>query len=882
MSSGLALAVACLLALSALISFIAFTAERSGSRAFAVWLLAWTEVLFSAGIMLVAVEDPLVRPIAYYFFSLVAPLMVIGAYLHAERHPPGWLPALAVITGSARVLLFEYSGPELPAIVAASVEPSLAILGAKILFERDEARSPGGAASERFLPIGFLLYGAAELIDAAFELSGRPLWMTWTAWLALGAPLFAVQVVLSMTHLTRRLRTSEERAALQDLRLRVLGESNDAFVVEYDEHGTITYVSPAAERLFGPSRQAIVGRSVLEFVDDAQDSPIKRALASMEHVTESDVTRHSDRPVRTKLADGSIHWLEATRSTYRMEDGTLRIVSLMRDVTERIEREHALRESERRLNRGEEIGRFGSWEYRFESGELFWSAQLARMHGLTPLAGPVDFAELTRLIDRDDLLRLRREIRHLHEGMAFPQIDYRIRRADDGELRHLEIAGEVEVGPDGEAERIVGAIRDITEREILEAALRRGRQHLDLLVESNIVGVFYIDRHRFIRSANDAFLSPLGYSRADLPLDLHRIQSRESRVPQARAIRRLLREGVVLPFETEFVARSGTKIAMLVGSAQLDDEQAIVIALDLSARKRAEAYVARQQRRLEETIADRTQELLQSRSRLIEAERLASVGTLAAGVAHQINNPIGAILNSAEFALRCAEDDDASETFRRALETNLVESRRCAQIVKSMLQFSRDEPPEKWVDDVAPLVRRAHRAINAYAQDREAHVEFEGPDEPLYALICPIEIEQAIVNLLRNAIESRPHGAHVTLTLARRDKSALIEVIDDGRGIDDDDRDRLFEPFYSTRTREGGTGLGLSVAHGIVGDHGGEIQIESLATAGTRVVVSLPLVERSAYMDGRNMDGRGEFDPKRERAQNQSRDARASQRGDSA
>ena len=119
------------------------------------------------------------------------------------------------------------------------------------------------------------------------------------------------------------------------------------------------------------------------------------------------------------------------------------------------------------------------------------------------------------------------------------------------------------------------------------------------------------------------------------------------------------------------------------------------------------------------------------------------------------------------------------------------------------------------------------------------------PPQPLLARISPIEVEQAIVNVLRNAIESRERDAAISLTLSHRDKTAEIEILDDGQGIAAADRDHLFEPFFSTRTRVGGTGLGLSVAHGVMMDHGGQIRIESVPGEGTRVVISLPIVDEA-------------------------------------
>ena len=263
---------------------------------------------------------------------------------------------------------------------------------------------------------------------------------------------------------------------------------------------------------------------------------------------------------------------------------------------------------------------------------------------------------------------------------------------------------------------------------------------------------------------------------------------------------------------------------------------------DVTQRHLTEAVVARHQNHLEELVADRTRELLESRDRLLQADRLVAVGTLAAGIAHQINNPIGSILNSAEYALLCEDEADSQEIWKRALQVHVEEARRCAAIVRSMLQFSRAEPVDKHVDDLHDVVRRAARVTTGYAKARDADVEIERADSPLWVEMSSIEIEQVMVNLIRNAIESRVEGGvRVTVHSEAKDGFARVFVCDNGRGINSEDVDRVFDPFFSTRLQEGGTGLGLSVAHGIVIEHGGTIYIERDVGRGTSIVVELPL-----------------------------------------
>lgn len=440
------------------------------------------------------------------------------------------------------------------------------------------------------------------------------------------------------------------------------------------------------------------------------------------------------------------------------------------------------------------------------------------------------------------------------ERVFVPTCDGRERWFESSWITHRSDEGDL---------RIVIRTRNVTERILLERAIQTGNERFRLLVDSNIVSVFHVDSSGMIQEANDAFLSLVGRTREELPLAWRKLavptDPSDPTGPKKDPMDMLDEAGEsgnAVPYEQDLLSASGERLSTLLGRVRLPEGTTLFIAVDQSDRKRAEQLIAQRQQELEEAVAQRTLELVASRSKLIEAERLAAAGTLAAGVAHQINNPIGAILNGAEYALLCRDDDDASETFERALRDILSEARRCARIVRSMLQFSRGEPTQKWREALNDVVRRAHHAVAAHATDRSASVRVEIPDEPIYAHVNPIEIEQALVNILCNAIESRDVGARVSLSLTAREDLARIEVRDDGRGIPEADREHLFEPFFSTRSREGGTGLGLSVAHGVVADHQGSLRIETEPGGGTRVCVTIPRLPSDP--DGRSPGGFGE------------------------
>ncbi len=272
-----------------------------------------------------------------------------------------------------------------------------------------------------------------------------------------------------------------------------------------------------------------------------------------------------------------------------------------------------------------------------------------------------------------------------------------------------------------------------------------------------------------------------------------------------------------------------------------DGSAALAILTDITEQRQTEEALEHYHSRLEELVKERTQELDHSRQRLLLSERLASIGTLAAGMAHQINNPLGSILAAAQYAQLCEGDADMEEVWRRALDQTVAEAKRCGRIVRAILQFARDEPTEKWSNDANDLVQRACHVTRSYAKERGATLEFKlcQGDGPIR--MNPIEMEQVLVNLIRNGIESRPDGARVDVRCRRTSGTIQIEVRDDGCGIEPDAVEHIFDPFHTTRLKEGGTGLGLSVAHGIVVDHRGRISVASEPDRGTLVTIELPL-----------------------------------------
>ncbi len=314
-------------------------------------------------------------------------------------------------------------------------------------------------------------------------------------------------------------------------------------------------------------------------------------------------------------------------------------------------------------------------------------------------------------------------------------------------------------------------------------------------------------------------------------------------VQHAELVERLRRDGRIESVECEIRDKRSERHTVLLSGELLEAlDRPLVLwqGVDISERKRNEDELERYRSELEEIVVERTRSLEESTQKLAQSQRHAAVGTLAAGIAHEINNPLGAILAATQYAMVCDGDDDERDVWRRSLETIEEEATRGGRVVRSVLQFSRGEHGERWRVDLREVISGALTATKRYSDERRSRVAYEEGTEPLLVDASPIEIGQVVVALVNNALESRDEGVNVRIESGHSEASVWFRVSDDGGGIPEESRSKLFDPFFTTRLGRGGTGLGLSVVHGIVEAHEGRISVDSELGQGTVVRVDLP------------------------------------------
>jgi signal transduction histidine kinase len=247
------------------------------------------------------------------------------------------------------------------------------------------------------------------------------------------------------------------------------------------------------------------------------------------------------------------------------------------------------------------------------------------------------------------------------------------------------------------------------------------------------------------------------------------------------------------------------------------------------------------------TVLDRLREnegqLLRLGRHLALSEKLASIGTLAAGVSHEINNPIGVITGKVQVLRYRVKDGDPAEKLLADLDVIEKHARRIVSITAGLLQFSREAPFELRPVDVAALLREAADLVRV--PYRAANVDLDVASAPLPAgavvLGSSNHLLQVLINILLNAKDASPPNSRVALSSSLSSTELVLEIVDHGVGIPAEHLGKIFDPFFTTKDVDKGTGLGLAISHGIVERHRGRIEVDSEPGKGTAFRVILPV-----------------------------------------
>ncbi len=295
------------------------------------------------------------------------------------------------------------------------------------------------------------------------------------------------------------------------------------------------------------------------------------------------------------------------------------------------------------------------------------------------------------------------------------------------------------------------------------------------------------------------------------------------------------------PAQCQFLRIALTKVMFL------DIQLAIEAYIQKSSEKLefANRQLAELSRELGKGLDQKKKDLQQTQEQLRQTERLAELGALASGMAHEIGTPMNVILGRAEYLMQRTQEEQT----KKGLETIVTQVERITKIMNQLLTFARRRPSEQQPIDLKQTVRDCLEILNERIMRHRIQVEtdFEAALPTVHA--DQDHISQVLLNLFINAVQAMPEGGRLRVGLARADSHVKITVADSGHGISSEHLSKIFDPFFTTKEVGKGTGLGLTVVHGIIQEHGGSIAAKSELGQGTTFTITLPTSLRKLTSD---------------------------------
>jgi PAS domain S-box-containing protein len=544
-----------------------------------------------------------------------------------------------------------------------------------------------------------------------------------------------------------------------------------------------------------------------------------------------------------------------------LPDGGL--ANFFADISEQKRTEAKLKQSEALLAEAQQLAEIGSWSFDLATNTVQWSDEQYRLFGLQPQETALTIELVVQHVHPEDRELLRSVVaRALRDRRPF---EYTLRtQPRDGPERVLCSRGQVVLDEYGVPVRMFGTVQDITKRVLAEQAqraLQRERdevlKRLQLQFEQMPIACVVSDPQRRILDWNPAAEHTFGYRRDEvvgrdgIPL----LVPPDERVHVAEIFRQVA-DGHAPVTVHENTTKDGRIILCEWRNAPLRDADGNVIAnlamaQDITERKRYQDQLETHEEWLERLVSERTEELERATQQLRRSERMASLGTLAAGLGHDVGNLLLPLEVRLAFLDRADLGHEVSEHvggIRKCVDYLRRLSNGLQLLVLDPEAARRSDPTEltAWWNDVSPIIKNL----------LPHGVEFEHsfPHEACWITISPVALTQAAFNLVQNSVDAmRERGwGHVTVKAAcdHEASSMTLEVVDDGPGMPEEVVSHCMEPYFSTKARGITTGMGLSIVHGMAETAGGRVEIESALRRGTVVRLRLPMAARAEALSG--------------------------------
>lgn len=405
----------------------------------------------------------------------------------------------------------------------------------------------------------------------------------------------------------------------------------------------------------------------------------------------------------------------------------------------------------------------------------------------------------------------------------------------------------------------------VAERKAAEYALNVSKVYIEAIIQNLVDTLIVVDMAAKILTVNPEICHLLGYTEEEIlgkPVAMifaEAAAEEEALLFEKIRMKKLIEEGSVRDYDMTYKTKSGEKIPVsFSGSVMRNKDGSIIgivgIARDMRKINRfmqkekefaAAAAAAATERKKAAQLEAAYKELRETQAKLIQAGKMSAVGKLAAGVAHEMNNPLTGVLTYAVLLkeeLENAPEEIRSQLpeFSEQLDLIKLSAQRCKSIADNLLNFSRQSEPEMTLVNLSDVISRTFELIGAQIRHKGIKLTRDIPEGLPAIRGNANQLQQVFTNIVLNAIHVMDSGGKITVCAKRDVPECEVAISDTGPGIPKEHLDKIFEPFFTTKAIGKGTGLGLSIVYGIVQNHGGEITVDSVLGKGTTFNLRFP------------------------------------------
>jgi PAS domain S-box-containing protein len=613
---------------------------------------------------------------------------------------------------------------------------------------------------------------------------------------------------------------------------RDLIDSFDDILLALSLDGEIRAANRSFAELLDIPFQKIIGRPLMELVEEEGGRPQESFTRGLAKFLEK---RHWTGVVHIRLRRrGTSHYFECVAHAMLRDDKVHGLTVLARDIT-------SLRRNEARFTELFETLQEGIYIVTPEDRVLEVNPALVRMLGYDSKEELLGKKVSDIFADEAQRTNIVREV---NRQPAPEGREITLRKKDGQPLVCLNTATAIR-DTSGKIVRYQGALVDITERREIEKRLHKEQEFARRLVDSFPDLIFVVDSHRRYTYVSPRVPEVLGYEAAEsVGMVFGEHTHPDERGAVLGVFEDLLKQRRnFASFEIQMKHKLGEWRRLKCNFSPLFDENNKIEGVVISGRDVTEV------KRLEE--------------QLIQAEKLAAMGQMLAGVAHELNNPLTAILGVSELLRDRQGIDDGT---KRQLEMAHRQARRAARIVQNLLEFSRPASPQKKLLDLNNVLERTLQLHEHSLKRNSVEADFQQEPGLPYIVGDANQLIQVFLNLISNAehaIKEVRAAGLIRVRVGQAANRVYATVQDDGVGIKPEALPRLFDPFFTTKRPGGGTGLGLSICMSIVREHGGNIEADILPAGGASFTVYLPIaLQERGRMAPRDLDtSSGEWIP---------------------